>query len=377
MCKQWFDLVDAYAAKYPVKGADLKRRLEGKLPDGWEKALPAVVAPSEDKGAATRVSSGACLKALQGVIPELLGGCADLAPSCNTKHVDDFQKSTPGGRYIRFGVREHAMVGVCNGICAWAKTPSGGSPSLLPFCATFVVFWGYAWGAARLSALSRFPVLYIGTHDSIDLGEDGPTHQPVEIMQLLRATPNFVVIRPADAEETAGAYMAHFRQFSQKEGQLQRPTSLVLSRSGAPAVPGSCREKLQKGAYIVSEAESGKPQVILAGSGQEVNLCMQAKKILAEKGLQVRVVSFPSWELFEAQPKEYRDSVLPRVPTPGVTRVYVESCSTSFGLDRYSDAQVCMEGFGASAPGKANKAEFGFTPENVVSTVETAMKSKS
>lgn len=198
--RMWQQLLVQYQQAYPELGQELDRRIGGRLPldNQLKELLPKYDGSS--KAAATRVYSGECLKALVNALPEMIGGCADLAPSCNTKHTDDYQAGSRQGRYIRFGVREHAMAGVCNGMAAYADQTSveRSAFAILPYCATFAVFYGYAWGSVRLSALSKFPILYIGTHDSIDLGEDGPTHQPVEIVQLLRATPNFLCIRPAD-----------------------------------------------------------------------------------------------------------------------------------------------------------------------------------
>jgi len=211
-----------------------------------------------------------------------------------------------------------------------------------------------------LSALSKFPVLYIGTHDSIDLGEDGPTHQPVEVVQLMRSTPNMLCVRPADGEETAGAYCVFMENRT-------RPTGIVLSRSGAPHLENTSRDKVSKGAYVLTEDQGF--TVILAGSGQEVGLCFEAKKLLNAKGVKVRVVSFPCWELFAEQPASYQKSVYPN----GVFRVYVEACSTSFGLKEHGDLVICMEGFGASAPGGTLKKEFGFTADNIAAKTLKAL----
>ncbi|CAD7954939.1 unnamed protein product [Amoebophrya sp. A120] len=359
MCTQWEKMLHNYEQQFPDLGKELSRRLQGKLPADWKSCLPSYD-PGTSKAAATRVYSGECLKALVNKLPELVGGCADLAPSCNTKHVDDFQDSNPTGRYLRFGVREHAMAGICNGMMSYAQNNAkyGNSFMTLPYCATFAVFYGYAWGSVRLSALSKFPVLYIGTHDSIDLGEDGPTHQPVEVLQLMRATPNFLAIRPADGNETAGAYQCWL------ENQT-RPTAIILSRSTAPHVVGTDKDKVAKGAYVVSDSVEP-PEIILSASGQEVDLMMKAKKILAEKNIKkVRVVSFPCWELFAEQTKQYQESVLPKK----TFKVYCESCSTSFGLEKYADSVICMSSFGASAPGGKLKEEFGFTAEKVAAKV--------
>ncbi|CAD7947304.1 unnamed protein product [Amoebophrya sp. A25] len=356
-CHAWNAMLKQYVGQFPELGGELQRRISGKLPPNWKDALPKYDANS--KAAATRVYGGECLKAMVNLLPEMVGGCADLAPSCNTKHVDDYQASNPLGRYIRFGVREHAMAGICNGMMAYSAPYDTGSSLILPYCATFAVFIGYAWGSARLSALSKFPVLYIGTHDSIDLGEDGPTHQPIEMMQLLRSTPNFLTIRPADGNETSGAYCVYLENKT-------RPSAIILSRSTAPHVAGSSRDKVAKGAYVITEDANF--DIVLSASGQEVDACVKAKKILNDAGHRVRVVSFPCWELFAEQSTAYQESVIP-APKKGLTRVYVESCSTSFGLCKYADLAICMESFGASAPGGKLKEEFGFTPEKIAQKV--------
>lgn len=338
---QWTHTLAGYAAQYPKEAAELQRRLAGKLPQGWEQALP--VFDVKAKGDATRNLSGKCLNALAAIIPEMVGGSADLTPSNKTaiKGAIDFQKDSPQGRYIRFGVREHGMAAICNGISAY-----GG---YVPFSATFLNFIEYAYGAVRLSALSGHQQLYIMTHDSIGLGEDGPTHQPIEAVQLCRATPNMLTFRPADGNEVSGAYCAALN--------FQGPSVLCLSRQGMPTLALSSIEKTLKGGYVALECSS-KPELILVATGSEVGLALDAA---AKLGGQVRVVSMPCTELFDQQSVEYRRSVL----TPGVPTVAIEALTTS-GWEKYSHFQIGMTTFGASAPIKALMKKFGFTPDQVV-----------
>ena len=284
-----------------------------------------------------------------------MGGSADLTESTvsNKANIGAFNRKNRKNRFIHFGVREHAMAAICNGLDAY-----GG---FLPFCATFANFIGYAWGAARLSALSQHKVLYIATHDSIDLGEDGPTHQPIEILALLRGTPCMQTIRPADERETLGAYMVHFAH--------KLPTTMLLSRGNVANLNGKSSAALvAKGAYVLSDFEkegdisSGlKKKIVLAASGTEVGLLLEAKsKLILEAKLNCRVVSFPSFDLFDAQPEEYRQSVFPA----DVKVLFVEA-SSCIGAEKYADAVIGMKSFGASAPAKALRAHFGFTVENV------------
>jgi len=340
----------AYTAAFPTESAELTRSMAGKLPEGWASKLTKYT--PEDKTLATRQSSQQVLSKLVDAIPELIGGSADLTPSNLTKvegNKLDYSKDSRDGRYIRFGVREHAMCSISNGICAY-----GGS---VPFAATFLVFAGYALGAMRLSALSHFRVLYIYTHDSIGLGEDGPTHQPIETLISLRSIPNMTVMRPADANEVTGAYV-------QALENAHGPTVLALSRQGCVNLPGSSAEGVAKGAYVVEDA-TGPLDVVIVASGSEVQLSVSASAELKAKGVSVRVVSFPCWSLFEKQSAEYKSSVFPN----GIPVLSVEAAST-FGWAKYSHGSIGMTSFGASGKGPALMAHFGFSVENVVAKAQ-------
>jgi transketolase len=304
---------------------------------------------ASDKSDATRNLSGTVLNALAPVIPELVGGSADLTPSNKTalKCTGDFQKATPGGRYIRFGVREHAMAAICNGMVAY-----GG---LIPYCGTFLNFFGYAAGAVRLSSLSHFRVLYVATHDSIGLGEDGPTHQPVELLEALRATPNMHVWRPADGNETSAAYAAALLND-------HGPSLVALSRQNLPHLATSSVEKGLKGGYVAwdssapdaADAPEGKPHLIVAATGSEVSIAIAGAKKLAAAaaGKRVQVASLPCLEAFEAQPAAYRHSVLP----DGVPVLSIEASAVK-GWERYAHAFIGMTTFGLSAPGPVSSAQ--------------------
>lgn len=346
--KTWSD----YKANYAEEAAEFERMLSGKLPEGWDKALPTY--KPEDKAIATRKTSEATLNALGSAIPELIGGSADLTHSNLTylKVSGDFQKGQYQNRNLRFGVREHGMGSICNGIALH-------SPGLIPYCATFLVFADYMRAAIRLSALSQAGVIYVMTHDSIALGEDGPTHQPIETLASLRAIPNLVVYRPADGNETSGAY-----KVAVENANNNRPTLLAFSRQNLPQLVGSSIENAAKGGYILSDSE-GTPDIILIATGSEVSLCVEAAEKLKAEGKKVRVVSLPSWEMFDEQPEEYRESVLPKSVTK---RLAVEAAS-SFGWCRYlggEGAMVSIERFGASAPGGVTMEKFGYTVDNVV-----------
>ncbi len=349
---EWNQALADYKAKYPEEAAEFERMLSGKLPEGWEKALPTY--NPEDKALATRKTSEMSLNALAPVLPELIGGSADLTHSNYTllKGFGDFQKGQYANRNLRFGVREHGMGSICNGI---ALHGSG----LIPYCATFLVFADYMRAAIRLSALSQAGVVYVMTHDSIALGEDGPTHQPVETLASLRAIPNLLVIRPADGNETSGAYKVAIQAASEN-----RPTLLAFSRQNLPQLAGSSIDNVAKGAYILSDGE-GTPDLILIGTGGETYLCVEAAEKLRAEGKNVRVVSMPSWELFDAQDEAYRESVLPKAVTK---RLAVEAAS-SFGWCRYlgnEGAMISIDRFGVSAPGGVALEKFGFTVDNVV-----------
>ena len=305
---------------------------------------------------ATRKYSEACLNKLAPVIPELIGGSADLTHSNLTelKISGEFQKGAYENRNIHFGVREHGMGAICNGI---ALHGSG----LIPYGATFLIFTDYMRAAIRLSALSEAGVIWVMTHDSIGQGEDGPTHQPIETLASLRAIPNLTVIRPADGNEVSGAYQVAIQQAKQN-----KPTLMAFTRQGVPNLEGSSMEDTAKGAYVISCGFAPEElDLILIGTGSELQLCVGAADKLKAEGKKVRVVSMPSWELFEAQDEAYKDSVLPKVANK---RVSVEAAS-SFGWQKYTGFEggsVSIDRFGSSAPGAVCLEKFGFTVDNVV-----------
>ncbi|HEY9651302.1 MAG TPA: transketolase [Coleofasciculaceae cyanobacterium] len=347
-----------YQNKYAEEAAEFERMISGKLPEGWDKALP-TYAPG-DKALATRQTSEKTLNALAPVLPELIGGSADLTHSNLTllKVSGDFQKGQYQNRNLRFGVREHGMGAICNGIAL-----HGG---LMPYCATFLVFADYMRAAIRLSALSEAGVIYVMTHDSIGLGEDGPTHQPVETIASLRAIPNLLVIRPADGNETSGAYKVAIEAANQN-----RPTLMAFSRQALPQLEGSSIDAVGKGAYILSDSD-GTPDIILIGTGSETPLCVQAAEKLRADGTKVRVVSMPCWELFDEQDEAYRESVLPKAVTK---RLAVEAAS-SFGWHRYLGSEgdmVSIDRFGVSAPGPLAMEKFGYTVDNVVAKAKALL----
>ncbi len=352
--EEWLALVEEVKADDAGLAKDLATYLAGGLPEDWDADIP--VFPTDAKGLATRESSGKVLNAIANRVPWLLGGSADLAPSNKTKlespEAGTLGPFTPGGRNIHFGVREHAMGSIVNGL---------GLVGLRAYGATFLVFSDYMRPPIRLAALMEVPVFHVFTHDSIGVGEDGPTHQPVEHLLALRAIPGLVTFRPADANEVAEAY----RVIMQLKHQ---PAVLALSRQPLPTVD---REKYApasgtaKGAYVLAGAEEPKPDVILIGTGSEVQLCLGAYETLKAEGVKARVVSMPSWDLFEQQDEAYRNSVLP----PEVTaRVAVEQGSV-IGWDRYTGSTgtiLGMHTFGSSAPIKDLQTKFGFTPEKVL-----------
>lgn len=334
--QEWNALFDKYKSEYPELHADFVRRLSGKLPEGWEKHLP-TYKPS-DPPVASRKLSEAVIEKIHDVIPEFLSGSADLTGSNNTrwKSAKDFQPPNLGigdwtGRYFRYGVREHGMAGIMNGIAAY-----GG---LIPAGGTFLNFVSYAAGAVRLSSLSQVRVIYVATHDSIGLGEDGPTHQPIETLAHFRALPNMMVWRPADGNETSAAYYSALTSKS-------TPSILALTRQNLPHLEASSIEKALKGGYVALEAEHA--NITIVSTGSEVSLCIDAAKYLKEKhNVTARVVSLPCFEIFDAQPKEYRLQVLP----DGIPSLSVEVMST-MGWERYSHEQFGLNRFGASAPYK-------------------------
>ncbi|MEM8602698.1 MAG: transketolase, partial [Cyanobacteria bacterium P01_H01_bin.121] len=357
---EWQETLAQYRTKYAAEAKELERMLGGQLPEGWAANLPSYT--SEDKGLATRKYSEIMLNALAPSLPELLGGSADLTHSNYTElhGTGNFQKGTYAERNLRFGVREHGMGAICNGI---ALHKSG----LIPYCATFLVFADYMRGAIRLSALSEAGVIYVMTHDSIALGEDGPTHQPVETLASLRAIPQLVVLRPGDGNETAGAY-----KVAVERANDNKPTLLAFSRQGITNFNETQGlDKVAQGAYILKDCE-GTPDLIIIGTGAELGLCVQSAEQLTSEGKKVRVVSMPSWELFDAQDAGYKESVLPKAVTK---RLAVEAAS-SFGWCRYTGSDgdmVSIETFGASAPGKVCLDKFGFTVDNVVAKAKALL----
>lgn len=342
---QWDTMYKEYAAANPEKAEELGRRFSHGLPDDVFSKLP-TFEYGKDKDEASRKFSNFCLNSIAPELPELMGGSADLTPSNLTalKCSGDFQKDTPLGRYLRFGVREHGMVAICNGLFAY-----GG---FRPYCATFLNFAGYALGSIRLSALSKFGVLYIMTHDSIGLGEDGPTHQPVEMIESLRSMPNVYVIRPADCNETNAAYRIAMKSH-------ETPSVICCSRSTVKSFPTSSIEKAEKGAYEAVEEAS--PDVILIGTGSEVGICIEAAKILSGEGIKTRVVSMPCQDIFFEQSQEYQLSILPG----NVATLSVEASSV-YGWHRLSHAQIGMTRFGKSGSGGDLFKYFGFSTDNVV-----------
>jgi transketolase len=332
------------------------------LPEGWDRGLPTF--PADAKGVAGRDSSAQVLNVLAKNVPWLLGGSADLAPSTKTRltfpEAGDFSAQDPGGRNFHFGIREHAMTAILNGLSL---------SKIRPYGSGFMIFSDYARPAIRLGAIMEIPVILIFTHDSIGVGEDGPTHQPVEQLASLRAVPGLITLRPGDANETVEAW----RVIMQLRHQ---PTALILSRQALPTLdrtkyaPAS---GVARGGYILADAPGGRPEVILMGSGSEVSLCAAAHEVLLKEGIASRVVSLPSWELFETQDASYRDQVLP----PSVqARVSVEQ-ATVFGWGRYvgpAGVSIGMHTFGASAPLKELQKKFGFTPEAVVATAQELVR---
>ena len=354
----WMAKFEQYRSHYPKLADHLYKMQHRQLPDGWDKDLP--VFPPDAKGLAGRDASGKVLNVLAQNVPWLLGGSADLAPSTKTRltfeGAGDLTAENSGGRNLHFGVREHAMGAVLNGLSLAKVRPYGSS---------FLIFSDYSRPALRLSALMEIPVIYIFTHDSIGVGEDGPTHQPVEHLASLRAIPGLITLRPADANEIVEAWRVIM--------QLRHePVALILSRQPLPTLDRSLyapASGVAKGTYVLADARDGKPEVLLLASGSEVSLCVTAYEQLKAEGIKVRVVSMPSWELFEQQSPEYRESVIPAAVT---ARVSVEQAAT-FGWSHYvspSGQRIGMKTFGASAPLKELQKKFGFTPEHVVAVAK-------
>jgi transketolase len=357
----WWAKFEEYRRQYPELADHGYRMLRRELPDGWDRGLPTFAADA--KGTATRDASGQVLNALAKNVPWLLGGSADLGPSCKTRltfdGAGDFSAENHAGRNLHFGIREHAMGAILNGLSL---------SKLRPFGSGFLIFSDYARTAIRLSALMEIPVIHIFTHDSIGVGEDGPTHQPVEQLASLRAIPGLITLRPADANEVVEAWrlIMPFRH---------EPVALILTRQALPTLDRTTyapAEGVQRGAYILADADYGKPEVLLLATGSEVALCIDAYEQLKAEGIKARVVSMPSWEIFESycrEHPEYREHVLPAAVT---ARVSVEQAST-LGWARYVGTMgrtIGMETFGVSAPLKELQRKFGFTPEAIVTAAK-------
>jgi transketolase len=350
---KWQARLGEYRKDHPELHNELVRRLEGRLPESWDKGMPAFAA--DPKGIATRAASGKVINALATRLPEMMGGSADLTGS-NKTWIDgspSYQAHSPEGRNLFFGVREHAMGAIVNGLSV-----HGG---IIPFAGTFFVFSDYMRPAIRISALAGYPSIWVFTHDSIGLGEDGPTHQPIEHLASLRAMPDLVVIRPADANEVTEAWRV---AISRRTG----PTLIALSRQNLPVFDRSiCNPAsgLTRGAYVLRDTGKGTPEIILIGTGSETYLALEAAEILAAESIKVRVVSFPSWKLFEQQDKSYQDSVFP----PKVTARLVVEAGVSQGWEHWVGKKgeiIAIDRFGASAPYQVLYEKFGFTVENIV-----------
>lgn len=359
---EWMDLLARYRTQYPELAAEIDMIDRHELPAGWDADIP--VFPADPKGIASRDSSQKVLNAIAKHVPWLIGGAADLAPSTKSnltfEGASSFEADSYGGRNLHFGIREHAMGSICNGIALSGMRSYGSG---------FLIFSDYMKAPIRLSAIMELPVIYIFTHDSIGVGEDGPTHQPIEQLVALRSIPGMVVLRPGDANEVAEAWKVAMKL-------THHPACLILSRQAIPTIdrtkyaPASLTEK---GGYILADSAGGKPDVILIGTGSEVSLCLTAFETLKAEGIKARVVSMPSTELFENQPEDYRESVLPRSV---IGRVTVEMAATT-GWDRYAGiggAIIGMHSFGMSAPGSAVIQKFGFTAERVTEEARAQAK---
>jgi transketolase len=359
---QWATLFEAYRKQFPELATEIDQMQSRELPTGWERNLP--VFPTDPKGLAGREASGRVLNVLAQNIPWFLGGSADLGPSNKTtlsfEGAGQLQAASPGGRNLHFGIREHAMGAIVNGMSL---------SKLRPFGATFFIFSDYARPAIRLSALMELPALFVFTHDAMGDGEDGPTHQPIEHLASLRAIPGLVTLRPGDANEVVEAYRYVMRLRHQ-------PAALVLSRQPLPTLDRgryAAAAGVARGAYVLADAPGEAPELILIASGSELSLAVEAHEQLVAQGLRSRVVSMPSWDIFEHQPRPYRDAVLP----PAITaRVAIEQAST-FGWERYVGAAgrvVGMHTFGASAPLKALQKKFGFEPDAVITVAKELLR---
>jgi transketolase len=359
--QEWTKLFDSYTAAYPELAAEIDQMQRRELPAGWDRNLPTF--PADSKGMAGRDASGKVLNVLAQNIPWFLGGSADLGPSNRTlltyEGAGHLQADSPGGKNLHFGIREHSMGAIVNGLSL---------SKLRPFGATFFIFSDYARPAIRLSAIMELPTIFVFTHDAMGDGEDGPTHQPVEHLASLRAIPGLVMLRPADANEVVEAYR-HIMQLRHE------PTALALSRQPLPTLDRSKyapASGVAKGAYVLADAPGGNPEIILIASGSEVSLAVNAHETLVASGIRSRVVSMPSWDIFEHQTREYRDTVLP--PTVKA-RLAIEQAST-FGWSQYvgeSGRVIGMKTFGASAPLKELQRKFGFEPERVVAAAKEVL----
>ncbi|TDJ71852.1 MAG: transketolase [Proteobacteria bacterium] len=358
----WIARFNEYKQTYPDLADQLYRMQHRQLPQGWDKDLP--IFPADAKGIAGRQASSTVLNVIAKNVPWLIGGSADLAPSTKTRlsfdGAGDLTAENYGGRNLHFGVREHAMGAILNGMSLAKVRPYGSG---------FLIFSDYARPAIRLSALMEIPVIHIFTHDSIGVGEDGPTHQPVEQLSSLRSVPGLITLRPGDANEVVEAWRVIMELHHE-------PVALILTRQALPTLDRTkyaAASGVAKGAYVLADADDRKPEVVLMASGSEVSLCVDAYERLKTEGIKARVVSMPSWELFERQSQEYRDSVVP----PDVrARVSVEQAST-LGWERYvglTGQSIGMRTFGASAPLKELQKKFGFTPENVVAAAKAQLK---
>ncbi|MGQ4871726.1 MAG: transketolase [Candidatus Thorarchaeota archaeon] len=357
----WKKRLEAYKSEYPELAEELERRLDGRLPEGWENLIPTF--EPDEKGMPTRSASSQVINALAPTLTELIGGSADLTHSNKTwmECTTAFQADSRTGRNIHYGVREHAMGAIVNGMAV-----HGG---LKPFCGTFFIFSDYMRTPIRLSAMSHYPSIWVFSHDSIGLGEDGPTHQPVEQLASLRAMPGLSVIRPADANEVAEAWKVAL-------SRTDRPTALLFTRQTVPVIDrrkyGSA-EGLRHGAYVLADLGDGPPEIVLMASGSEVHITLEAGEQLAAEGIGVRVVSFPSWDLFEEQTQEYRDSVLP----PRVRRRLAVEAGVSMGWEKWIGPEgrmISMEEYGRSAPYSVLFEKFGFTVDNVVKQAKGLLK---
>jgi transketolase len=373
---EWKKKFSAYAQEFPELALEFEEAIRGQLPKGWDEGIPNF--PADPKGLATRAASGRVLNAIAPKLPMLIGGSADLNPSTFTvlqnlgdfespeRQCSDSQGSAGGGwsyagRNLHFGVREHGMAAALNGMAA-----HGG---MIPFGSTFLIFSDYMRPAIRLAALMDLGVIYVFTHDSIGLGEDGPTHQPIEQLAALRAIPHLVVIRPADANETAVAWRIAI-------ASRDRPVALALTRQNVPVLDRNqfaAAEGLRRGAYVLVDAPGGKPDLVLIGTGSEVSLVVAARQKLAEQNIQARVVSMPSWELFDQQPRDYRESVLPQSIRP---RLAVEAGLPQGWHHYVGDGGdiIGIERFGASAPGTVVMEKLGFTVDHVVERARALLR---